>query len=84
MSAHSRSFCCGDVRLVLVIGGQDFDRLAEHQNKPDIGQPKFREWADTGGMTKALSRGDTSISLTMSAAAKENKSPFFAIGAAGA
>ncbi len=57
---------------------------ADHQNKPDIGQQKFREWADTGGLTMLLGGSNTGVSLAMSAAAKEKKIPFFAIGAAGA
>ena len=65
--------------------GKPIDILtADHQNKPDIGQQKFREWADTGGMTMTLGGSNTGVSLAMSAAAKEKKIPFFAIGAAGA
>jgi branched-chain amino acid transport system substrate-binding protein len=57
---------------------------ADHQNKPDIGQQKFREWADTSGLTMQLGGSNTGVSLAISAAAKEKKIPFFAIGAAGA
>ena len=65
--------------------GKPIDILtADHQNKPDIGQQKFREWADTAGMTMTLGGSNTGVSLAMSAAAKEKKIPFFAIGAAGA
>ncbi|RBP08619.1 amino acid/amide ABC transporter substrate-binding protein (HAAT family) [Roseiarcus fermentans] len=65
--------------------GKPIDVLtADHQNKPDIGQQKFREWADTQGMTMTLGGSNTGVSLAMSAAAKEKKIPFFAIGAAGA
>src|SRR5271169_2968204 len=56
----------------------------DHQNKPDIGAQKLREWADTDGMTMLLGGSNTGVSLAMSAAAKEKKIPFFAIGAAGA
>ena len=45
---------------------------------------KFREWADTGGLTMQLGGSNTGVSLAISAAAKEKKIPFFAIGAAGA
>jgi branched-chain amino acid transport system substrate-binding protein len=57
---------------------------ADHQNKPDAGVQKFREWADTGGLTMQLGGSNTGVSLAISAAAKEKKIPFFAIGAAGA
>ena len=65
--------------------GQPIDVLtADHQNKPDIGQQKFREWADTSGLTMLLGGSNTGVSLAMNAAVKEKKIPFFAIGAAGA
>src|SRR5271157_3916908 len=32
---------------------------ADHQNKPDIGQQKLREWADTGGLTMVLGGSNT-------------------------
>jgi len=57
---------------------------ADHQNKPDLGQQKFREWADTNGLTMQLGGSNTGVSLALSAVAKEKKVPFFAIGAAGA
>jgi branched-chain amino acid transport system substrate-binding protein len=57
---------------------------ADHQNKPDIGQQKFREWADTDGLTMLLGGSNTGVSLAMNSADKEKKIPFFAIGAAGA
>ncbi|HEX9169794.1 MAG TPA: ABC transporter substrate-binding protein [Roseiarcus sp.] len=55
----------------------------DHQNKPDLGAQKLREWADTDGMTLLLGGSNTGVSLAMSAAAKEKKIPFIAIGAAG-
>jgi branched-chain amino acid transport system substrate-binding protein len=56
----------------------------DHQNKPDLGAQKLREWADTDGMTMLLGGSNSGVSLAMSAAAKEKKIPFFAIGAAAA
>src|ERR1700733_5713898 len=56
----------------------------DHQNKPDIAGQKLREWADTAGLTMLLGGSNTGVSLAMSAAAKEKKVPFCAIGAAGA
>jgi branched-chain amino acid transport system substrate-binding protein len=65
--------------------GQPIEVLtADHQNKPDIGQQKFREWADTNGLTMLLGGSNTGVSLALSAADKEKHIPFFAIGAAGA
>ncbi len=57
---------------------------ADHQNKPDIAASKFREWADTDGLTMLLGGSNTGVSLALSSADKEKKVPFFAIGAAGA
>ena len=56
----------------------------DHQNKPDIGGQKFREFADRDGVTMVLGGSNTGVSLAMAAAAKEKKVPFIAIGAAGA
>ena len=65
--------------------GQPIEILtADHQNKPDIAVQKFREWADTDGLTMQLGRSNTGVSLALSSADKEKKVPFFAIGAAGA
>jgi branched-chain amino acid transport system substrate-binding protein len=65
--------------------GQPIEFLtADHQNKPDIGASKFREWADTKGLTMLLGGSNTGVSLAMAPVAKEKKIPFFAIGAAGA
>jgi branched-chain amino acid transport system substrate-binding protein len=56
----------------------------DHQNKPDLGAQKLREWADTDGLTMQLGGSNTGVSLALSSAAKEKKIPFIAIGAAGA
>ena len=65
--------------------GQPIEVLtADHQNKPDVGAQKFKEWADTKGLTMLLGGSNTGVSLAMNAANREKKIPFFAIGAAGA
>ncbi len=65
--------------------GQPIEVLtADHQNKPDIAVQKFREWADTDGMTMQLGGSNSGVSLAISAADKEKHIPFFAIGAAAA
>ena len=65
--------------------GQPIEVLtSDHQNKPDIGVQKFREWADRDRLTMVLGGANTGVSLAIAAAAKEKKVPFFAVGAAGA
>lgn len=65
--------------------GQPIDLLtADHQNKPDIGASKVREWADTKGLTMLIAGANTGVSLALAPIAKERKLPFFAVGAAGA
>jgi branched-chain amino acid transport system substrate-binding protein len=65
--------------------GQPIEILtADHQNKPDIAVRKFREWADTGGLTMQLGGNNSGVSLALSAAAKDKKIPFIAVGAAAA
>jgi len=65
--------------------GQPIELLTfDHQNKPDLGAQKVREWADQNGLTMLLGGSNTGVSLAMNAAIKEKKVPFFAIGAAGA
>ena len=65
--------------------GKPIDILTyDHQNKPDLGAQKFREFADRDGVTMVLGGSNTGVSIAMSVAAKEKKVPFIAIGAAGA
>jgi branched-chain amino acid transport system substrate-binding protein len=56
----------------------------DHQNKPDIGASKFREWADQSGLNVLLAGSNTGVSIAMSKVAAAKKIPFFAIGAGGA
>jgi branched-chain amino acid transport system substrate-binding protein len=57
---------------------------ADHQNKPDLGASKFREWADQNGVNMILGGSNTGVSLAMAKVAAQKKVPFIAIGAAGA
>ncbi len=57
---------------------------ADHQNKPDIGASKFREWADQNHVNMILGGSNSGVSIAMSKVAAEKKVPFIAIGAAGA
>jgi len=57
---------------------------ADHQNKPDIGAAKFREWADQNGLNLLLGGSNSGVNIAMSKVASAKKVPFFVIGAAGA
>jgi branched-chain amino acid transport system substrate-binding protein len=57
---------------------------ADHQNKPDIGAAKFREWADQNGLNVLLGGSNTGVNIAMSKVAGTKKVPLFVIGAAGA
>jgi len=57
---------------------------ADHQNKPDLGSSKYREWADQNGLNMVLGGSNTGVSIAMSKVAGAKKVPFMAIGAAGA
>jgi branched-chain amino acid transport system substrate-binding protein len=67
-----------------VLGNKIEFLISDHQNKPDLGAQKFREWADRDGLTMVLGGSNTGVSIAMATIAKEKKTPFFAIGAAGA
>jgi branched-chain amino acid transport system substrate-binding protein len=65
--------------------GKPIDLMTyDHQNKPDLGAQKFREFADRDGVTMVLGGSNTGVSLAMAPVAKEKKVVFMAIGAAGA
>ena len=66
-----------------VLGNKIELLTTDHQNKPDLGAQKFREWADRDGLTMVLGGSNTGVSIAMATVAKEKKVPFFAIGAAG-
>src|SRR3954468_24496215 len=38
---------------------------ADHQNKPDVGASKFREWADQNGVNMILGGSNTGVSIAM-------------------
>ncbi|GAC1390299.1 MAG: ABC transporter substrate-binding protein [Variovorax sp.] len=67
-----------------VIGKKIVFLSADHQNKPDVGASKFREWADQNGVNMILGGSNTGVSLGMAKVAAQKKVPFIAIGAAGA
>jgi branched-chain amino acid transport system substrate-binding protein len=57
---------------------------ADHQNKPDIGASKFREWADQQSLNLLLGGSNTGVNIAMSKVAAAKKVPFIVIGAGGA
>ena len=67
-----------------VLGRKIVILTADHQNKPDIGASKFREWADENGLNMLLGGSNTGVNIAMSKVAAAKKVPFIAIGAAGA
>jgi branched-chain amino acid transport system substrate-binding protein len=67
-----------------VLGNKIEVLVTDHQNKPDIGAQKFREFADRNEATMILGGSNTGVSIAMSTVSKEKKVPFIAIGAAGA
>lgn len=67
-----------------VLGKKILLLVADHQNKPDIGATKYREWADTSGLNMLLGGSNTGVSIAMAKVAADKKVPFMAIGAAGA
>jgi len=66
-----------------VIGKKIVLLTADHQNKPDVGSSKFREWADKNDVNMILGGNNTGVSIAMSKVAAEKKIPFIPIGAAG-
>jgi branched-chain amino acid transport system substrate-binding protein len=67
-----------------VLGKKITVLTADHQNKPDLGASKFREWADQNGVNMIVGGSNTGVSIAMSKVAGQKKVPFIAIGAAGA
>ena len=57
---------------------------ADHQNKPDIGASKFREWADQNALNLLLGGSNTGVNIAMAKVAAAKKVPFIVIGAGGA
>src|ERR1700675_1736919 len=67
-----------------VLGKKIIVLSVDHQNKPDIGASKFREWADQNGLNMLIGGSNTGVSIAMAKVAAVKKVPFFAIGAGGA
>jgi branched-chain amino acid transport system substrate-binding protein len=66
-----------------VIGRKISVLVSDHQNKPDVGASKFREWADQSGLSMLVGGSNSGVSIAMAKVAAAKKVPFFAIGAGG-
>ena len=67
-----------------VLGKKVIVLSVDHQNKPDIGASKFREWSDQNGLNMLIGGSNTGVIIAMDKVAAVKKVPFFAIGAGGA
>jgi len=67
-----------------VLGRRIVTVVADHQNKPDIGASKFREWADQNGLNVLLGGSNTGVAIAMAKVAAAKKVPYIVIGAGGA
>jgi branched-chain amino acid transport system substrate-binding protein len=67
-----------------VLGKKIVVLTADHQNKPDIGASKFREWADQNGLNLLLGGSNTGVNIAMAKVAAVKKVPLFNIGPGGA
>ncbi len=67
-----------------VLGRNLTTLVADHQNKPNIGASKFREWADQKGLNLLLAGSNTGVAIAMAKIAAEKKIVYIVIGATGA
>src|SRR6267143_2054563 len=67
-----------------VLGRKIVTLTVDHQNKPDIGASKFREWADEHGLNVLFGGSNTGVNIGMAKVAAAKKVPLFVIGAGGA
>jgi branched-chain amino acid transport system substrate-binding protein len=67
-----------------VLGRKIVLLTVDHQNKPDIGASKFREWADQNGLNMLIGGSNTGVNIAMSKVAAAKKVPLIVIGAGGA
>jgi branched-chain amino acid transport system substrate-binding protein len=67
-----------------VLGKKITFLVADHQNKPDVGASKFREWSDQNGLNMLIGGSNTGVTIAMAKVAAAKKVPLFSIGAGGA
>jgi len=66
-----------------VLGRSIVTLVADHQNKPNIGASKFREWADQKGLNVLIAGSNTAVAIAMAKIAAEKKVVYIVIGAVG-
>src|SRR5271165_5085763 len=67
-----------------VLGRKIVLLYADHQNKPDIGASKAREWADQNGLNMLVGGTNTGAAIAIAKVISAKKVPLFITGAAGA
>jgi branched-chain amino acid transport system substrate-binding protein len=67
-----------------VLGREVVALVADHQNKPDIGASRFREWADQKGLDMMIAGANTGVTIAMAKVAVAKKIPLLIVGAGGA
>ena len=67
-----------------VLGRNVVVLVADHQNKPNIGASKLREWADQKGLNFLIAGSNTAVAIAMAKIAVEKKIVYVVIGAVGA
>ena len=67
-----------------LLGRKIVTLVADHQNKPDIGASKAREWADQKGLNLLLAGSNTGVALAMAKVAADKQVVYIVIGAVGA
>jgi branched-chain amino acid transport system substrate-binding protein len=66
-----------------VLGRKIVALVADHQNKPDIGATRFREWADQKGLDMMIAGANTGVTIAMAKVAVAKKIPLLIVGAGG-
>src|SRR5215469_15027382 len=66
-----------------VLGRRIVVLVADHQNKPDIGASRFREWADQKGLNMMIAGANTGVTIAMAKVAVAKKIPLLIVGAGG-
>src|SRR5215467_6241887 len=67
-----------------LLGRKIVTLVADHQNKPDIGASKAREWVDQKGLNLLLAGSNTGVALAMAKVAADKQVVYIVIGAVGA
>jgi branched-chain amino acid transport system substrate-binding protein len=67
-----------------VLGRNIVTLVADHQNKPNIGASKFREWADQNNLNVLIAGSNTAVAIAMAKIAADKKVVYVVIGAVGA